>query len=168
LRQISTRTFFNRPAVLIIVLCLFLTFAERLSTWYSIVIIVVLGSLIVLLGCLIWLQPQIKEIQTFKVPFVPFFPFLSVLVNTYMMMTLTAVTWARFMIWFAIGLFVYSVYGIKNSVENEKAHHQVSWFPCLLKRDTVGNGETSVEKEEVHLPTISEDIVFNRSTLYKF
>ena len=126
-----------------------------------------LGSLIVLLGCLIWVQPQIKEIKTFKVPFVPFFPFLSVLFNTYMMMTLTAVTWARFLIWFAFGLFVYSVYGIKNSVENEQAHNQVSWFPCLLRRDAVGEKKPDY-KEEIDLPTISEDIVFTKSSLYKF
>jgi hypothetical protein len=37
-----------------------------------------------------------------------------------MMMTLTATTWARFLIWFVLGLIVYFVYGIRNSIENPR------------------------------------------------
>lgn len=35
-------------------------------------------------------------------------------------MTLTATTWARFLIWFVLGLIVYFVYGIRNSIENPR------------------------------------------------
>ncbi len=61
-------------------------------------------------------------------------PLLSVLVNIYMMMTLTATTWARFLIWFALGLVVYFGYGIRNSAENprNKANQNVV-FPCIEK-----------------------------------
>jgi len=39
-----------------------------------------------------------------KIPLVPFIPFLSVFLNVYMMTTLSATTWLRFIIWFAIGI----------------------------------------------------------------
>ncbi len=83
------------------------------------------------------------------------------------MMTLTLVTWTRFLAWFAIGLVIYSVYGIKNSVENEQSHNQVPWFPCLLKRNTVAQ-KNSGHKEKMHLPTISEEITLSNKDSYNF
>ena len=66
----------------------------------------------------------------------------------YMMMTLTATTWLRFMIWFAIGIVVYFGYGMRHSLENK--NNQQTVFPCIEKSvaSNTESGETSAEKLE--------------------
>jgi APA family basic amino acid/polyamine antiporter len=58
-------------------------------------------------------QPQIE--RKFKVPFVPLVSFLAVLSCGYLMLHLQALTWERFVVWFAIGLVIYSAYGFRHS-----------------------------------------------------
>lgn len=111
-----------------------LSFASNLLNPLTIVFIIYFLVVITIVSLIIWRQPQVTNIKTFKIPLVPFLPLLSVLVNVYMMMTLTATTWARFLIWFAIGLVVYFAYGIRNSGENprNKKNKNVV-FPCIEK-----------------------------------
>lgn len=66
-------------------------------------VIGVLAFLLLVKTIIIWRQPQDMSIQTFKAPFIPFLPIVSVFINIYMMTTLTEVTWIRFLVWFAIG-----------------------------------------------------------------
>lgn len=68
-----------------------------------------------------------------QVPFVPFFPVASAVVNIYLMTSLNSATWIRFIIWFVIGLIIYFGYGIRNSHENVKGRHQHWLFPCIEK-----------------------------------
>lgn len=51
----------------------------------------------------------------FQVPFVPLIPTLSLFVNTFLMLNLSYLTWVRFTVWMAFGLFIYFTYGIWNS-----------------------------------------------------
>lgn len=51
----------------------------------------------------------------FKVPLVPLIPTLSILVNTFLMLNLSYLTWVRFTVWMTIGFFIYFTYGIWNS-----------------------------------------------------
>ena len=95
-----------------------------LSQWYLILIVSILIGLLFFFSLIIWRQPEVSSIKTFKVkfktfckhkcwifnyffffkiPFVPFIPFLSVFFNVYMMTTLGGATWIRFIVWFAIG-----------------------------------------------------------------
>jgi len=59
-------------------------------------------------------QPNLK--RAFKVPFVPYIPLLAVLFCGYLMFQLPLFTWAGFVIWLAIGLVVYFLYGRKHSL----------------------------------------------------
>ena len=88
----------------IIALCAVTKFVNNVFEWYAIVLIVIFSTLLLVSSVLIWLQPQITSIKTFRVPLVPFLPSLGVIANTYMMMTLSVVTWARFIIWFLLGI----------------------------------------------------------------
>lgn len=51
----------------------------------------------------------------FRVPLVPLVPCLSILVNTFLMLNLSYLTWVRFTVWMTLGLIIYFSYGIWNS-----------------------------------------------------
>ncbi len=51
----------------------------------------------------------------YRVPFVPWFPIIGTLLCIYLMADLPGATWARFLIWMAIGLVIYFAYGMRNS-----------------------------------------------------
>ena len=53
--------------------------------------------------------------EVFQVPLLPITPTLSILVNTFLMLNLSYLTWIRFLIWMTLGLFIYFTYGIWNS-----------------------------------------------------
>ena len=49
----------------------------------------------------------------YRVPFVPVFPIIGTLLCIYLMADLPGATWARFVIWMAIGLLIYFAYGMR-------------------------------------------------------
>ncbi|KAH9376590.1 hypothetical protein HPB48_005801 [Haemaphysalis longicornis] len=51
-------------------------------------------------------------------PLVPLLPTLSIIINATLMTTLQPLTWARLLIWVAVGLLVYFSYGIRHSKLN--------------------------------------------------
>jgi uncharacterized membrane protein YfcA len=51
----------------------------------------------------------------YRVPFVPVVPIIGTLLCIYLMVDLPGATWARFVIWMAIGLVIYFLYGRRNS-----------------------------------------------------
>lgn len=53
--------------------------------------------------------------NSFEVPMVPTIPLFSVIINTYLMLNLSVMTWIRFAVWMAIGFFIYFTYGIFKS-----------------------------------------------------
>jgi APA family basic amino acid/polyamine antiporter len=53
--------------------------------------------------------------RAFRVPLVPWFPLISVVLCGGLMMGLTVITWLRFVIWLAIGLLIYVFYSRKHS-----------------------------------------------------
>jgi APA family basic amino acid/polyamine antiporter len=53
--------------------------------------------------------------RTFRVPLMPVLPVLSVLACLWLMLNLPGETWWRFLVWMALGIGVYFVYGRRNS-----------------------------------------------------
>jgi APA family basic amino acid/polyamine antiporter len=51
----------------------------------------------------------------YRVPFVPVFPIIGTLLCIYLMIDLPGATWARFLIWMALGLVIYFAYGRHHS-----------------------------------------------------
>ena len=56
-----------------------------------------------------------KQPRPFRTPWVPLVPLLGVVFNGYMMYELGWLNWARLLIWLAIGLVIYFMYGQKHS-----------------------------------------------------
>ena len=53
--------------------------------------------------------------RPFRVPLSPVVPVVSALACLYLMANLTLETWARFLVWLALGLLVYALYGYRHS-----------------------------------------------------
>ncbi|XP_051509600.1 cationic amino acid transporter 4 [Myxocyprinus asiaticus] len=89
----------------------------QLPVW-SFTLLLVIFSLVFLLSLgLIWVHEQQPNQKTFQVPLVPFIPGFSILLNVFLMLKLSPLTWIRFTIWVAAGLLVYFGYGIWHSKE---------------------------------------------------
>ena len=71
--------------------------------------------MIVSAGILVLRYRSPNLVRPFKTPFVPVVPILSILICGYMMSALPSDTWLRLIIWMAIGLVLYFLYGRHNS-----------------------------------------------------
>lgn len=80
--------------------------------------------IVVSLGVLVLRKTQPNLNRAFKVPFVPVIPILAVLFCGYLTLQLPATTWTAFIIWIAIGLIVYLLYGRRNSKLNQPEEHE--------------------------------------------
>nr|XP_035921279.1 LOW QUALITY PROTEIN: cationic amino acid transporter 3-like [Halichoerus grypus] len=96
--------------------------------------------LIIGLTFIIWRQPQNPTPLHFKVPALPVLPLLSIFVNVYLMMQMTAGTWARFGIWMVIGFAIYFGYGIRHSLEKDSDQQ-----PPVSSSQTLGKNIPSAE-----------------------
>jgi APA family basic amino acid/polyamine antiporter len=65
---------------------------------------------LVSLGVIILRRTQPDRPRVFKVPLVPWFPLISIVLCGGLMTGLTVITWVRFVVWLALGLFIYIVY----------------------------------------------------------
>ncbi|HET7873349.1 MAG TPA: amino acid permease [Terriglobales bacterium] len=70
---------------------------------------------LVSLGVLFLRRSQPERPRGFKVPFVPLFPIISVVLCVALMAGLLVITWARFFLWLALGLIVYFLYSRRHS-----------------------------------------------------
>lgn len=87
------------------------------ASWYAILLLAI--SVVLVIGSLVIIkrQPMSSKELSFSVPFVPWLPGISILVNFYLMMMLDYMTWVRFSIWIVVGLVIYFGYGVWNSKE---------------------------------------------------
>jgi APA family basic amino acid/polyamine antiporter len=70
---------------------------------------------LVSLGVIILRRRQPDRPRAFRVPLVPWFPLISVVLCGGLMMGLTVITWLRFFGWLIIGLLIYVFYSRKHS-----------------------------------------------------
>ncbi|XP_037311996.2 probable cationic amino acid transporter [Pungitius pungitius] len=81
------------------------------------------GSLAKLLVTIIQ-QPQSATKLPYMAPGVPFVPATAILANSYLMLKLSPLTWARFTVWCFIGLLIYACYGVWHSTLEQNAREQ--------------------------------------------
>ena len=87
---------------------------------FNLVVTLVLFSVILLSTILTAFLPSAQEKLSFQVPLVPFLPNLSIFINLYLMLKLSAATWCRFLIWMTLGFLIYVFYGCKHSTEEKR------------------------------------------------
>ncbi|TMS17495.1 cationic amino acid transporter 2 [Larimichthys crocea] len=127
----------------LVALCVTLTQAldalARVEAW-SIVIVCILVLVVVVNTLLIWRQPQNATKASFMVPLLPALPLVSTLINVYLMVQLGADTWLRYAVWMAVGLLIYFIYGIRNSVQRKRlrvGRVQIETVSCKSDNDII-------------------------------
>ena len=88
---------------------------ELVSIGTLLAFVIVCGGIIVLRR----VQPDLP--RPFRTPFVPVVPILGIAICGYMMYGLPVDTWLRLLIWMAIGLAIYFLYGIRHSTLGKRA-----------------------------------------------
>jgi APA family basic amino acid/polyamine antiporter len=86
---------------------------ELVSIGTLLAFVIVCGGVLVLRNT----DPDIP--RPFRTPFVPAVPVLGMLFCLYLMISLPKDTWARLIVWMALGLAIYFLYGKKHSVLNK-------------------------------------------------
>ena len=76
-----------------------------------------LFAFVLVSGGVILLRRSRPDLQRgFRVPLVPLLPIAAILACGWLMLNLTALTWIRFLIWMAVGVVIYFLYGRRHSV----------------------------------------------------
>ncbi|KAM6443252.1 solute carrier family 7 member 14 [Liasis olivaceus] len=143
--------------VLMFVFCSFIIFGVDYlydQSWWAILLVVLMVLLIVMLVFVILQQPENPKKLPYMAPCLPFVPAFAMLVNIYLMLKLSKITWIRFAVWCFVGLLIYFGYGIWNSTleitAREEALHQSTYQRYDVDVDpfSVEEGFASAESEK--------------------
>ncbi|MER6631651.1 amino acid permease [Streptomyces sp. NPDC000987] len=106
----------HRPTILLGVIIAVVAGFTSLSELAELVNIGTLFAFVVVAVSVIILRRTRPDLhRSFRTPWVPFLPILSVCASLWLMLNLPAETWLRFAIWMVIGFFVYFLYGRTHS-----------------------------------------------------
>jgi APA family basic amino acid/polyamine antiporter len=110
---------YRTPHVTTILTGVFVAFFSAIANIDEVVQLTNIGTLfafvLVCIGILILRVREPNRPRKFRVPFSPVTPILGIAMCVFLMARLPALTWIRFMIWLALGLVVYFLYGKRQS-----------------------------------------------------
>jgi APA family basic amino acid/polyamine antiporter len=110
---------YGTPAVLTIVLGVLISVLAALVPLSEIVKLVNIGTLfafvLVNIGVIILRRTRPDMPRPYRVPWSPVLPILGVAFAIYLMTDLPWTTWVRFIVWLAVGMVIYFLYGYRNS-----------------------------------------------------
>jgi APA family basic amino acid/polyamine antiporter len=70
---------------------------------------------LVCIGVIVLRRTSPQRNRPFRVPWVPWFPSVGVILCIVLMCSLPVITWRRFFIWLALGLLIYFLYSVRHS-----------------------------------------------------
>nr|XP_044986295.1 probable cationic amino acid transporter isoform X1 [Jaculus jaculus] len=120
--------------ILMFIFCSFIIFGSDYisgQSWWAVLLVVLMVLLISALVFVILQQPENPKKLPYMAPCLPFVPAFAMLVNIYLMLKLSTITWIRFAVWCFVGMLIYFGYGIWNSTleisAREEALHQSTY-----------------------------------------
>ncbi|XP_073482294.1 solute carrier family 7 member 14 [Aquarana catesbeiana] len=114
--------------VLLFIFCSFIIFGADYvydQVWWAVLLVILMVLLILALVFVILQQPENPKKLPYMAPCVPFVPAFAMMVNIYLMLKLSAITWIRFAVWCFVGLLIYFGYGMWNSTLEISAREEV-------------------------------------------
>ncbi|XP_076370652.1 cationic amino acid transporter 3-like isoform X2 [Tachypleus tridentatus] len=142
--QVSTYLVAGIVLMVLVFHCFVIGFEDHFSSLEIQVIIpgIILALLLLIIVVALWLQPSNSGKLSFRVPLVPFIPFLGIFMNLYLMMKLSKNTWIRFAVWMCVGFIIYFGYGIRRS------SNYLQPKDVQVTNDSRCDGETKSTNEE--------------------
>lgn len=92
-------------------------------------------------------QPVSKAKLAFKVPLVPLLPGLSIVLNTYLIMKLSWLTWLQFFVWMGLGFGMYAACLLNGTTDKAYLENQEK-VERNLRRVPIHQGSSAVVQEE--------------------
>ena len=71
--------------------------------------------ILVCIGVAVLRRTDAARLRPFRVPLVPVFPIIGVMLCLALMLSLPVLTWIRFLVWLVIGLLIYFLYSVRHS-----------------------------------------------------
>ncbi|MCY1144450.1 amino acid permease [Actinoplanes sp. Pm04-4] len=129
LAQVNQR--YGTPARLTLVLGVLIAILAALVPLSEIVKLVNIGTLfafvLVNIGVIVLRRTRPEMPRPYRVPWSPVLPLLGIAFAIYLMTDLPWDTWVRFVVWLAIGMIIYWLYGYKNSRLRREQSSTPNW-----------------------------------------
>ncbi|XP_051971312.1 probable cationic amino acid transporter [Xyrauchen texanus] len=125
---------------------------SRGARWALMPFILIVIVIMVTLFIIILRQPENPKKLPYMAPCVPFVPTAAMLVNIYLMLKLSSITWVRFVVWCSLGVLIYFSYGMWNSnlelSAREEAAHASSYQRYDAEVDDTFNVDEDFQPQE--------------------
>jgi APA family basic amino acid/polyamine antiporter len=110
---------YRTPHITTIITGIFVAVFAGIANINEVVELTNIGTLfafvLVAIGVLVLRRTDPDRLRPFRTPLVPWVPLGAVISCAYLMFELPLVTWERFVVWLAIGLVFYFLYGVHHS-----------------------------------------------------
>ncbi|KAI7792622.1 probable cationic amino acid transporter [Triplophysa rosa] len=117
------------------------------ARWAIMPFIMTVIVLMVTLVIIILRQPENPKKLPYMAPCVPFVPAVAMLVNIYLMLKLSSITWVRFVVWCSLGVLIYFSYGMWNSSLELSAREEAAHASSYQRYDTEVDDSFNVDDD---------------------